>query len=604
MGFDFFNYLGLKCNLVINHFLSKGIKIKPFSLQANPFAHLAKKAMDILSRFSVEQEDVVGVDITPSYIRVAQLSKQGNRWVLDKFGYKYLDDAGESMDVNSHVDFYVQKLRELVVASKLTTLNAAVSIPVTSAIIRVISLPLMTDEEIQNAIDMDSLWENVIQLSESLDEYSVFWQVIRRDAATNVMDILFVASKLSDIKAYSNIVSAAGLNPVLVDVRCFAVRNALNLLPELATTTQTNTILEIGLYENYLLVVNQGSPFISDVYLSEADRALLRAGMEGKSTQDLMGFYDRYSTQVRQAIRAFESRDGAEKVSVGQIKVTSPLSNIQDMLPLLSQKLPEYGITLLDATEFLAIPEQLKAKVTAERNPSVFTSVLGLATRKLDIFGYYKYVTGVNNINLLPNRDSVRKVEKTKIISKIAIVFFGLLIALGIGLTLWHQADEEEALTPQVTQVDQLSAEVVALEGKIAKIRAQRKEYEQLLVAASRFDIQHQRIHGVLQAVAMTIPAGVRLTALTYEGGETLRIEGEVANEQLVTHFLEALSRSSVLQKVTLLNMGSETATSGILFKFDCTLKPLPSATGNPLRNNPVSPAHVESYVNGNTYGT
>ena len=34
--------------------------------------------------------------------------------------------------------------------------------------------------------------------------------------------------------------------------------------------------------------------------------------------------------------------------------------------------------------------ENLKKKIQAEVNPSVFTSVIGLATRKLDVFGYYK----------------------------------------------------------------------------------------------------------------------------------------------------------------------------------------------------------------------
>ena len=48
------------------------------------------------------------------------------------------------------------------------------------------------------------------------------------------------------------------------------------------------------------------------------------------------------------------------------------------------------------------IPENLEKKFKAEINPSVFTSVIGLATRKLDVFGYYKFVTAVKNINLLP----------------------------------------------------------------------------------------------------------------------------------------------------------------------------------------------------------
>ena len=38
------------------------------------------------------------------------------------------------------------------------------------------------------------------------------------------------------------------------------------------------------------------------------------------------------------------------------------------------------------------------------QNRSYLSTVIGLAFRKLDVFGYYKFVTAVKNINLLPNR--------------------------------------------------------------------------------------------------------------------------------------------------------------------------------------------------------
>ena len=55
---------------------------------------------------------------------------------------------------------------------------------------------------------------------------------------------------------------------------------------------------------------------------------------------------------------------------------------------------------------------------------------MGLAYRKLDIFGYYKFVTAVRNINLLPNRDTVRQQNKIKFLSGFA--FKGLAIVITI----------------------------------------------------------------------------------------------------------------------------------------------------------------------------
>ena len=82
----------------------------------------------------------------------------------------------------------------------------------------------------------------------------------------------------------------------------------------------------------------------------------------------------------------------------------------------------------------MVIPAQIKEKIQVVDNKSTFTSSIGLATRKLDIFGYYKKVTGVKNINLLPNRETIKKTQRTKLISGI---FFGTLAIILIFLALY-----------------------------------------------------------------------------------------------------------------------------------------------------------------------
>ena len=39
----------------------------------------------------------------------------------------------------------------------------------------------MSDEELNTAISSDSLWENLVQLTDNLEDYSIFHQVINRD---------------------------------------------------------------------------------------------------------------------------------------------------------------------------------------------------------------------------------------------------------------------------------------------------------------------------------------------------------------------------------------------------------------------------------------
>ena len=60
------------------------------------------------------------------------------------------------------------------------------------------------------------------------------------------------------------------------------------------------------------------------------------------------------------------------------------------------------GFNLFDPIDGLKIPQQ-NVESTNLQNRSYLSTVIGLAFRKLDVFGYYKFVTAVKNINLLPD---------------------------------------------------------------------------------------------------------------------------------------------------------------------------------------------------------
>ena len=102
------------------------------------------------------------------------------------------------------------------------------------------------------------------------------------------------------------------------------------------------------------------------------------------------------------------------------------------------------GFNLFDPLDGLKIPAQLENQ-TRYNNRSYFSTVMGLAFRKLDVFGYYKFVTAVKNINLLPNRDSMMKQKKAKAYSNFAFKgIVGIVAAVYIalfGLAFWQITD-------------------------------------------------------------------------------------------------------------------------------------------------------------------
>jgi len=515
------------------------------------FKKLIKAIVGYLSKLTVEQEDVVGVDITPSCIRVAQLSSNKKKWSLAKLGYKYIDGAS-SYSIIENSDQYVNKLVQLITASKIKTKSAAVSIPVSSAIIKVVLLPLMSDEELKVAVASDSLWENAVQLADNLDEYSIFWQVLKRDTAENQMHLLFVASKLDDIDHYLNIVRQAGLNPVVVDVRCFATRNALALRPDLTKSSAPVAIVEFGAFENYILILHQDSPFISDIYLSEKDRNTL---MDQDSTDEQMkGISNRFTMQVSQMISSYTAKYKTQPID--SLLISSSMPNIDRTIVNFNDALPNINVDVFDPLMDSVVPENLKEKSEAELNSSIFSSALGLATRKLDVFGYYEYVTGTNNINLLPNRENVKSQEKMKFLSRWGVVVFAV-VAIAFGIWNFLMNGKE------VDRVDELMVEYNVLEPVrndkqmiLSELLFKKDSLESTLEATNDLTSNQTHMYAVLMGINTAVPGrSLKLTKIDYKGGNEILIDGMSSDDTSILEFIDNLAVIDVIEKAALKTM-------------------------------------------------
>lgn len=515
------------------------------------FKKLIKKLMDYLSKLSVEQEDVVGVDITPGCIRLAQLSGDDDKWVLSKLAYKYIEGATDVISIKNESELYINKLSQIVSQGKVTTTNAAVSIPVSSAIIKVVSLPLMTDEELQEAVDTNSLWENVVQLTDNLDEYSIFWQVLKRNSSENQMDLLFVASKLDDIDHYLNIVRQAGLNPVVVDVRCFAIRNALELRKDLTKGNAPVAIVEFGVSENYILILHEDSPFISDIYLSDKDRNLL-------SNPDIepilhKKIIDRFAMQVGQMLSSYQSKYKIQPIE--SLLLSSTFSTLDGTLVCFQEALPEVNIEVFNALKNITLPANLKEKALAEQNLSVFSSVLGLATRKLDVFGYYEYVTGTNNINLLPNREGVKNQEKMKFLSRWGIVIFTVLIFLFAGWSFFSNNSKLERVDNLMIEYNNLEMLKNDKQLILDNIKVKQQSLSGMLKVSKTLTSNQEFMYSVLLGINTSVPQSVSLNNISYSGGNIMTLTGLSVSDQNILQFISNLQNTKVIEKASLLTM-------------------------------------------------
>ena len=529
-------------------FLEKSSVSKP-SLKTN---ELSKKVTSFfkskIGKSAVKGEEIVGVEITNKEIRLAQVStNKSNQWVLDKF-YAHPVDLPDDANVLDNGEKLGAELTIALQKSKITTLNAAIAIPVTSAIIRVVTAPLMTEEELQKAIETNSLWENLVQLTDNLDDYSIFHQVINRNEKANTMDILFVASKLADINNYTSIIKQSNLNPVIIDVKCFALKSAvdqINQISNKADDVNLTAVLEFGLDENYLMILYDNNPIITDIFLRGQDRKIL---LESQDVEEKEALVRRFLTQVKQAVQDFETK---YERRIRNIKVVSDLKNVEDFLSSFRKGLLNVGFNLFDPIDGLLVPQQNKEKVDLI-NRSYLSSVVGLAFRKLDVFGYYKFVTAVKNINLLPNRKGMIKEKKMKAFSSFAFKGIAASVAaiyiILFGLSFWNIQSYNKKLVNYNT----------VLKTHKAKISEQKKIKKELAIISNTLKLSKslksnkQNSYRVLAQVAMSVPKRIKFASVEYNGKNKVIIKGQAATDQDILKLINNLGMQELVLQASL----------------------------------------------------
>ena len=505
-----------------------------------------------ISQMSVAGEEIAGLDISKESITVAQVSKNNDdKWILDKISYRLLDKEKINEDILESKDYISEEIKLALANAKITTTNVAISVPVTSAIIRVVTSPLMTEEELTKAIETDSLWENLVQLTDNLNDYSIFHQVINRNSKTNTMEILFVASKLSDVNSYTSMIKKAGLNPVIMDVKCFTLKNAFD--NSVLTADKSNSaILEVGLDDNYLMIIHDNTPIITDVFLRQQEKQSILNIKEIMSDSDEgANVIRRYAMQIKQALNDYE---GKYQTKINNIKVVSSLGNIKDIINLFRKNLPNTGILLFDPLNETSVPAQNKEKVEIE-NKSIFTSVMGLAFRKLDVFGYYKFVTAVKNINLLPNRDSLKRQNRMKFISGFA--FKGLaagIAGLYILLTVFSFI-EINSNKKKLANFDQVQTEFDLINTEHNKLMKTNNEMRKSLQLGQLINSNQIISYKVLAQITRSVPIRVQFTKLNFNGVDEVIIEGTAFADQDIINFISNLNQKPSIDQASLVKM-------------------------------------------------
>jgi type IV pilus assembly protein PilM len=167
------------------------------------------------------------LDIGSTSVKMIQLKEHRRRgqtvYALQSFGMKPLPPEAIVDGALMNSTAIVQATQELVSELRIKQREVAIGVSGHSVIIKKISMPRMTQEELEESIQ----WEAEQYIPFDVKDVNIDTQILNPEAddATGQMDVLLVAAKKDMINDYTTVVSEAGLIPAVVDVDAFAVQN-------------------------------------------------------------------------------------------------------------------------------------------------------------------------------------------------------------------------------------------------------------------------------------------------------------------------------------------------------------------------------------------
>src|ERR1700682_4500758 len=170
----------------------------------------------------------LGLDIGSSSVKLVQLKDAKRGYILEAFGVAPLPPEAIVDGALMNSTAIVEAIRQLVSQYKLKNREAAIGVSGHSVIIKKISMPKMSQEELEESIQ----WEAEQYIPFDVKDVNIDVQILTPadvHTGTGQMDVRLVAAKKDMINDYTSVVSEAGLSAVVVDVDAFAVQNSFEV---------------------------------------------------------------------------------------------------------------------------------------------------------------------------------------------------------------------------------------------------------------------------------------------------------------------------------------------------------------------------------------
>ncbi|MBL7045315.1 MAG: type IV pilus assembly protein PilM [Parcubacteria group bacterium] len=372
---------------------------------------------------SKKNESVIGIDIGVSSIKVVQLKKRKGVAVLETYGELSLSQYASSeigQATNLPASKIAEAVRDLLKESNVTTKKAGISIPFSSSLVSLISMPKLQPKQLATMIPIEARKYIPVSINEvSLDYFVVpsnetptHQDVINTDQKENKdtdkeptarekIEVLLVAIHNSTLNKYSEITKLVDLDVSFFEIEIFStIRSVVEqsiapvMVIDMGSASTKFYIVEYGIVRVSHVASSGGQNLTQTLSRSlsmdipKAEELKRKSGIEGNTIENsseeftnakdiLSSGLGRIFAEANKVLRQYQQKNNK---NIGKVILTGGGATMKGIVNFAKEQL-ETDVVLSDPFSKVESPAFFE-KLLKEVGPE-FAVAIGLALRKL-----------------------------------------------------------------------------------------------------------------------------------------------------------------------------------------------------------------------------
>ena len=223
-----------------------------------------EKIKALPARIPAFRKDLVAVDLGTYAIKVISLSGLPSAPQLLHWGYIPLQELNELPPEEKRLAT-ISALKTFLIQQPLPTREVAASISGNTVIVRYVRFPKLSKQDLAASISFEAEPYIPFDIKEVNLGFHILEEV--QEEGQKKMETVLVAAKKEAIQSKLDILTEAGLRPVVMDVDAFALEN----LHEISHASQPETLLYLNIghnVTNLAILENGASKVVRDIFIA------------------------------------------------------------------------------------------------------------------------------------------------------------------------------------------------------------------------------------------------------------------------------------------------------------------------------------------------